>query len=168
MMARRAATTSIPLVPSAPGASSEEARKRMQANRGRDTAPELALRRELHRRGFRYRVDRAPLSSLRCRADLVFGRQKVAVFVDGCFWHGCPHHRSLPKANRDWWKSKIAATIARDRRNDAVLLKAGWVVVRVWEHEEVDAAADRVAAALGTHRGIPWVEGVPRHSGGWM
>lgn len=120
----------------------------MRATPGRDTRPELALRRELHRRGLRYRVDVAPVAGLRCRADLVFRRQLVAVFVDGCFWHGCPEHASWPKANGEWWRRKIEATAARDRRNDAVLAKAGWRVLRIWEHESVSEAADRVRAAL--------------------
>lgn len=120
----------------------------MQANRGRDTAPELRLRRELHRRGVRYRVDIAPLHGLRCRADVVFTKQRVAVFVDGCFWHGCPEHVTWPKANRGWWKLKINSTAARDRRNDAALGDAGWTVVRVWEHECPIRAADRVQAIL--------------------
>lgn len=120
----------------------------MQANRGRDTKPELALRRELHRRGWRYRVDIAPLASLRCRGDLVFGKQRVVVFVDGCFWHGCSTHRSIPKANAAWWKTKLSATAARDHRNNQVLSAAGWKVVRVWEHEGAQEAADRVEEAL--------------------
>jgi DNA mismatch endonuclease, patch repair protein len=139
----------IPPVPSAPPASSADARKRMKANRSRDTAPEMALRRELHRRGYRFRVDRAPVSSLRCRADLVFSRVQVAVFVDGCFWHGCPEHMSWPKANRDWWKTKISATVARDRRNDAVLRAAGWTVLRVWEHHSPQLAAELVIDTIG-------------------
>jgi DNA mismatch endonuclease (patch repair protein) len=142
----------VPSVPPAPEASSADARTRMKANRGRDTAPEMALRRELHRRGYRFRVDRAPVSSLRCRADLIFSRDRLAVFVDGCFWHGCPEHLSWPKANRDWWRTKISATIARDRRNDAVLRAAGWAVIRIWEHDSVQLAADLVVSALEDRR----------------
>lgn len=135
-------------LPPAPAASSEEARTRMRANRSRDTHPELALRRELHSRGLRYLIDVAPVRGLRCRADLVFRRQRIAVFVDGCFWHGCPDHASWPKANGDWWRRKIETNAARDRRNDALLAAAGWRVVRVWEHEPVEAAADRVVRDL--------------------
>lgn len=148
----RGAMHEVPQVPRAPSASSDDARRRMRANRGRDTAPEMALRRELHRRGYRFRVDRAPLRSLRCRADLVFGRDQLAVFVDGCFWHGCPEHMSWPKANRDWWKAKIAATVARDRRNDSVLRESGWTVLRVWEHEPPQLASDLVADTLASLR----------------
>jgi len=130
----------------------------MQANRGRDTAPELRLRRELHRRGSRYLVDIAPLRGLRCRADLVFTKQRVAVFVDGCFWHGCPDHVTWPKANSDWWRTKINATVVRDRRNDAALAGTGWTVIRVWEHESTVRAADRVQAVLQRHLGL---KGIP-------
>ena len=142
----------VPQVPQAPLASSRDARTRMKANKGRDTAPEMAVRREVHRRGYRFRVDRAPLRSLRCRADLVFGGDQLAVFVDGCFWHGCPEHMSWPKANRDWWKAKIAATVARDRRNDSILSESGWTVLRVWEHDPPQLAADLVADTLAALR----------------
>ena len=120
----------------------------MQGNRKRDTRPELALRSELHRRGLRYRVDTRPLKSLRCRADIVFPRQKVAVFVDGCFWHGCPEHGTSPKTNAAYWSAKIARNVERDRLNEAELSAAGWVVVRVWEHEVPVDVADRIARIL--------------------
>ena len=83
----------------------------MRANRRRDTGPELALRRELHRRGLRYRVDHAPIAGLRCRADIVFTRARVAVFVDGCFWHACPEHGNIPTANREWWQAKLELNV---------------------------------------------------------
>jgi len=120
----------------------------MQGNRKRDTRPELALRSELHRRGLRYRVDATPMKGLRCRADIVFRRQKVAVFVDGCFWHGCPEHGTSPRTNASYWSAKIARNVERDRINDAKLNDAGWVVIRVWEHELPTDAATRVARAL--------------------
>lgn len=116
----------------------------MQRQGRRDTAPELALRRELWRRGLRYRVDVAPLAGMRRRADIVFTRARVAVFVDGCYWHGCPLHASTPKANREWWVAKLAANVARDRDTEARLSALGWHVVRVWEHEVAADAADRV------------------------
>ena len=131
-----------------PPASSPAARATMQANRRRDTGPELALRRELHRRGLRFRVDRAPVPGVRCKADIVFGCRRIAVFVDGCFWHACPEHGNLPMANREWWRAKLDVNVSRDRRNDEVLAEAGWRVIRVWEHEPVDAAAERVCAAV--------------------
>ena len=121
----------------------------MVANRGADTAPELALRRELHRRGRRFRKHVRPLAGLRCTADVVFTSARVAVFVDGCFWHRCPLHGTAPARNGDWWAAKLDANVARDRRNDAALAAAGWRVVRVWEHEDPVTAADRVDFVLG-------------------
>ena len=113
----------------------------------RDTKPELALRRAVWKIGLRYRVDIAPISSRR-RADLVFTRAKVAVFVDGCFWHSCPTHATTPKANRDWWVDKLETNVRRDRDTDNRLAAAGWTVIRVWEHEAVDAAAERIALVV--------------------
>ena len=120
----------------------------MQANRRRDTAPELALRRELHRRGRRYFVDRAPLRGLRRRADLVFPRYRVAVYVDGCFWHSCPEHGTIPKSNTAWWKAKLDANRARDHDTDQRLRDAGWTPIRIWEHRGVAEAASEVEQAL--------------------
>lgn len=109
----------------------------------RDTAPELALRRELWRRGLRYRVDH-PVLGRRRRVDIAFTRARVAVFVDGCFWHGCPDHASIPKNNREWWLAKLAANSARDRHTDEELREDGWTVIRVWEHEDPTESADLV------------------------
>jgi DNA mismatch endonuclease (patch repair protein) len=133
---------------SGPTASSELARLRMQRQARRDTAPELALRRELWRRGVRYRVDLAPVPGMRRRADLVFTKARVAVFVDGCFWHRCPIHGTSPKANRDWWMEKLDANVRRDRDTERRLDKEGWRVVRVWEHESTKDAADRIEAIV--------------------
>jgi DNA mismatch endonuclease, patch repair protein len=113
----------------------------------RDTEPELALRRELWRRGLRYRVD-VPAVKGRRRADLVFIGPRVAVFVDGCFWHRCPVHATAPKANADWWSAKLGANERRDRDTDRVLGEAGWRVIRVWEHEDPMRAADIVQSAV--------------------
>jgi DNA mismatch endonuclease (patch repair protein) len=121
---------------------------RMARQRRTGTDPELALRRELHRRGLRYFVDRAPIRGQRRRADLVFPRRRVAVYVDGCFWHRCPQHATDPKNNAEWWAVKLAGNVARDRATDAALVAAGWRVVRVWEHEDPVSAADRVEAEL--------------------
>lgn len=107
----------------------------MRNTRPRDTAPEMALRRELHRRGLRYRVAVRPELDVNSTADLVFRGARVAVYVDGCFWHSCPDHGNLPKANREWWRAKLDATVARDRRNERALAERGWTVIRVWEHE---------------------------------
>jgi DNA mismatch endonuclease, patch repair protein len=114
----------------------------------RDTLPERALRSELHRRGFRYRVDRAPVPGLRSRADIVFGPARVAVYVDGCFWHSCPEHATRPKANAEWWERKLDRNQERDRETDQVLQEHGWEVIRIWEHEDPVAAADRVEATV--------------------
>jgi DNA mismatch endonuclease, patch repair protein len=131
-----------------PPASSDDALRRMQRQRRRDTRPELALRRELHRLGLRYRVDRQVLPGVRSRADLVFTRAKVAVFVDGCFWHCCPVHGTRPKANAAWWEEKLSGTVRRDRDTDAALAAAGWRVVRIWEHEPAPVAAGRVVTQV--------------------
>ncbi|OZE44980.1 very short patch repair endonuclease [Rhodococcus sp. 05-2254-6] len=121
---------------------------RLSKQKRRDTKPEVALRRALHRRGLRYFVDRAPLKGMRRRADLVFPRRKVAVYVDGCFWHSCPIHATAPRNNAQWWADKLAANVARDRDTDEKLLAEGWRVVRIWEHEDPTVAADRVEDEL--------------------
>lgn len=132
-------------------ASSPAKRAIMLANKRTDTKPELALRSELHRRGLRFRKDyRLDLGTVKPRPDVVFTRAKVAVFVDGCFWHSCPNHREkTPKTNIDYWVPKLAQNVERDRKHDAALREAGWAVVRVWEHVDVAEAADLVASALG-------------------
>ncbi|PKV78446.1 very short patch repair endonuclease [Nocardia fluminea] len=121
---------------------------RMSKQRRADTAPELALRRELHRAGLRYFVDRPPIKGQRRRADVVFPRLRIAVYVDGCFWHRCPDHATDPKNNAQWWADKLAGNVARDRATDLALTAAGWVVVRVWEHEDPHAAAERITALV--------------------
>ena len=129
---------------SRPPASSSAALRRMKATRRRDTKPEIEVRRELHRRGLRYRVDLAPLVGVRRRADIVFLGPKVAVFIDGCFWHSCPLHATTPKANRDWWIAKLRKNVDRDRDTDRRLAEGGWRVVRAWEHEVPKEVADRI------------------------
>ena len=119
-----------------------------RANRGRDTRPERELRSELHRRGLRFRVHRRVEPALRATVDIAFGPAAVAVFVDGCFWHRCPEHATRPKANGTWWEEKLAANVERDRRTDEALRERGWTVIRVWEHETPDAAADRIERAV--------------------
>lgn len=114
----------------------------------RDTTPEMAIRREIHRRGLRYRVD-VPLPGMaRRRADILFTRAKVAVFVDGCFWHGCPIHGTQPKNNGSWWHTKLAGNQARDRDTNARLQAEGWTVLRFWEHEDFSEAADAIEDAV--------------------
>jgi DNA mismatch endonuclease (patch repair protein) len=115
----------------------------------RDTGPELALRRVLHARGLRYFVHRRPLRELPRQADVVFPSVKVAVFVDGCFWHGCPDHgRREHRTNGWYWPEKIDQNWARDRDTDERLQAVGWTSIRVWEHEPPSQAADRIAAAI--------------------
>lgn len=140
------ATERIPSVPPAPPPSSKRARNVMVGNRS-ESSPEIALRSELHRRGLRFRKHVAPLQGLRCKPDIVFTRKRLAVFVDGCFWHRCPEHRSEPKANGEWWRRKLDANVARDRRNDAALAGAGWTVLRLWTHEPIERMVVRVLAA---------------------
>jgi DNA mismatch endonuclease (patch repair protein) len=95
------------------------------------------------------------MPALRRRADIVFSRLRVAVFVDGCFWHCCPTHGTKPASNGAWWAAKLQANFERDRDTDRQLTEAGWHVIRVWEHDEVRAAAESIAAALRTRDGAP-------------
>ncbi|MEU4061214.1 very short patch repair endonuclease [Streptomyces wedmorensis] len=125
---------------------------RMSRQRSRDTGVEKALRSALHAAGLRYRIHRRPLKGLRREADIVFGPARVAVFVDGCFWHGCPDHATWPKRNSEFWREKIEKNRARDANTDERLMEAGWLSVRVWEHEKPDEAAVRVAAIVAERR----------------
>jgi DNA mismatch endonuclease (patch repair protein) len=120
----------------------------MRAARRRDTDAELALRRYLHANGLRFRVDVAIMPDVRRRADIVFSSSKVAVFVDGCFWHYCPIHRTFPKANAAWWADKLKTNRARDLDTNRRLRRAGWHVERVWEHESPSAGAARIIDAV--------------------
>jgi DNA mismatch endonuclease, patch repair protein len=116
----------------------------MRANRSRDTKPEVALRSAVHALGLRYRVSARPVKGLRRTADLVFTRAKVAVFLDGCFWHGCPEHHTVAVTNARFWAEKVESNRARDRDTERSLSEAGWITVRVWEHEDCRQAALRV------------------------
>jgi DNA mismatch endonuclease (patch repair protein) len=118
----------------------------MVANRRRDTTPELAVRRELHRRGLRFRVDYPVLP--RRRADIAFPRRRVAVFIDGCFWHDCPEHGTASKANAEFWAEKLAANKTRDRDTDLRLGEVGWTVLRFWEHEGIEDVVRRIEATV--------------------
>jgi DNA mismatch endonuclease, patch repair protein len=135
--------------PPTPKASSAEARNRMRATPRRDTACELALRSAVHRMGLRFRVD-WPVPGTRRRADLAFVSAKVAIFVDGCFWHACPAHATWPKANAKWWHDKIETNRRRDRDTDYTLKASGWKVVRFWEHEDKVQAARTIARIVQT------------------
>ena len=123
----------------------------MRRQRQRDTGPEKALRSALHRRGLRFRVQYL-LPAMHRRADIAFPSERVAVFVDGCFWHGCPEHGTAPKANAAWWREKIAANVIRDRDTDARLQQGGWLVLRVWEHDQIPDSVERINDALMTRR----------------
>jgi DNA mismatch endonuclease (patch repair protein) len=114
----------------------------------RDTQPEIALRRACWRLGLRYRVDVAPIAGMRRRADMVFSRAKLAVYLDGCFWHSCPIHATTPKANREWWIAKLQENVLRDRDTDGRLEVHGWMVIRIWEHESSESAAATIAHAV--------------------
>jgi DNA mismatch endonuclease (patch repair protein) len=135
-------------VPPHPGSSTEAVSLRMSAARRRDTRPELLLRRELHRRGRRFRVVLRVPGNNRRTIDIAFTRVKLAVFIDGCFWHGCPEHGSSPAANREWWAKKLRTNQDRDADTNRILGDAGWTVLRVWEHVPSREAADRVEHAL--------------------
>ena len=135
-----------------PKASSEGRSANMRAIRRTDTKPELALRRALHRMGYRFRKDyRLDLDTgQRVRPDVAFTARKVAVFVDGCFWHACPDHGSRPAVNQGYWAPKLLRNVERDRAADSALELAGWRVVRLWEHVPLEAAVAAVVTALGT------------------
>ncbi|OBA39740.1 very short patch repair endonuclease [Rhodococcus sp. 852002-51564_SCH6189132-a] len=125
----------------------------MQQQRTRDTAPELAVRRLLHAAGVRYRVDVSPLPGLRRRADVVFRPTKIALFIDGCFWHGCPTHgRTVTKSNSEYWREKMARNRERDRDTDRILTAEGWTVIRAWEHEDPIQVAERTLAVINDKR----------------
>ena len=133
-------------------ASSDATRHSMQGNRSRDTRPEVAVRSAVHAMGLRYRVAARPMREVRRTADLVFRGARVAVFVDGCFWHGCPDHFVAPRTNAEYWAAKIGRNRDRDAETDAWLAAAGWAVVRVWEHEEPGLGAARVRDTLERRR----------------
>ena len=119
----------------APIASSPRVRKVMQATPSRDTAPERALRSALHRMGLRFLKNKEPASGIGCKADVIFQRAKVCVFMDGCFWHGCPKHFRAPKTNTEWWLEKVRDNQERDKKKTNLIKKQGWVVLRYWEHD---------------------------------
>lgn len=130
------------------GARDASVRQRMRSQRERDTSIELKLRSLLHRRGLRFRVHRKLLPGMRREVDIVLPGPRVAVFVDGCFWHGCPEHATWPKHNAAFWRKKIEANVARDRDTDSRLRLEGWCVIRVWGHDDPNDAVERIAAAV--------------------
>lgn len=123
----------------------------MRAQRTRDTDAERAIRSALFRRGLRFRVNQKLLP--RKTIDIVFPRARVAVLVDGCFWHACPLHATWPKANAEWWRNKIEENRRRDVATNETLVAAGWTVIRVWEHVAPETAADRIAALVAAPTG---------------
>lgn len=131
----------------------------MQANRSRDTKPELSIRRAVHAMGLRYRVAERPIKQLPRSGDLVFSRARVVVFVDGCFWHGCPLHYIAPRANAEFWKAKIERNRERDAETSAVLNSQGWIVLRFWGHEDPSTAAEKIRRAVELRRGTSREDG---------
>lgn len=127
-------------------------RTRMRSQRTRGTKPEMLLRRELHARGLRFRVQGRPVKDLRRTADIVFGPSRVAVDVRGCFWHACPDHGNLPANNREWWAIKLGRNVQRDRHTEQEWHQHGWAVAVVWEHEDPMTAADRIETLVRDRR----------------
>jgi DNA mismatch endonuclease, patch repair protein len=143
-------TTPVPY----PNPTSPAASATMRANRRSDTGPERRLRSLLHASGYRFRKDypiRIP--GLRVRADIVFPRRRIAIFVDGCFWHRCPQHGREPRSNTDYWLPKLRRNVERDRRTDRLLRDGGWKVVRLWEHTAAAEAVEVIAQALAVDSG---------------
>lgn len=124
----------------------------MLGNRSRDTKPELLVRRLVHAAGLRYRVNARPEKDLRRTADLLFRLVKIAVFIDGCFWHGCPEHYIRPKANDGYWSGKVARNRERDEETTRILTERGWTVLRFWEHEDPAEVAERIVAVVRRRR----------------
>ncbi|SEB39348.1 T/G mismatch-specific endonuclease [Amycolatopsis tolypomycina] len=132
-----------------PAAASEGRSRNMRANRRTDTKPEVTLRKELHRLGYRYRKDLPiVLEGVRVRPDIVFTKRKVAIFVDGCFWHVCPEHGRHPTSNEWYWTPKLRRNMSRDQLVTEALVEAGWRVVRIWEHVPLRDAVSAVEAAI--------------------
>ncbi len=152
MTRSRSTVTNDSVLPAEFWATSVARRNIVMANHSRDTRPELALRRLLHAQRLRYKVSARPLVGLRRTAYLVFRSTMVAVFVDGCFWHHCPDHGNSPNTNADYWTPKLERNVQRDRETDLLLEQAGWLSIRVWEHEDPVVAAERLGAGVGSKR----------------
>lgn len=142
--------------------SSPDVSARMSRQARRDTAPEVAVRKLLHASGYRYRLNARVPGMSRRTIDIAFARAKVAVMIDGCFWHGCPEHATQPKANSEWWRDKLDRNMARDMETTEHLTAAGWTVLRFWEHEAPAQVAERVAEAVDHGR---WVRGAQKMGG---
>jgi len=136
-------------------ATDEATRNKMLGNRNRDTKPELRVRSLVHKRGMRYRVNHRPLPRVRRTADLVFRPARVAVFIDGCYWHGCPKHYTEPKTNTEYWREKIDRNKGRDRETDDLLAAEGWTVLRFWEHDDPETVAATIERSVRLRRKRP-------------
>lgn len=143
--------------------SSPEASRRMAKVRQTGTGAEIALRRELYRRGLRYRIDFEVLKKPRRVADIAFPGQMIAIFVDGCFWHGCPEHATWPKQNSDFWRQKIEANRVRDTDTNERLRNIGWTVLRFWEHEQPTEAAEIVVQTVAMGKSKHGVSSASSH-----
>ncbi|WP_078866448.1 very short patch repair endonuclease [Streptomyces sp. NRRL S-1448] len=151
--------TRPPVSPSSAGVSA-----RMSRQGRRDTEPERAVRRLLYAAGLRYRLQRRVPGMARRTIDIAFPGPRIAVFLDGCFWHGCPEHATSPKANAEWWRAKLEGNVARDAETNAHLEAAGWTVLRFWEHESPETVAEYVARAVREAAAVrkPWPPEPPR------
>ena len=147
-LAKGIASTSDSLTSDSWRASSATIRRVMRSNRGRDTGPELRLRRKLHSMGLRFRVGLRIAENRRRSIDIAFTRQRIAIFVDGCFWHGCPVHSRATKSNSEFWRDKIRRNQSRDVDTNALLEAGGWTVLRYWEHEDFESAAQQIYEAV--------------------
>lgn len=139
-------------MPRHPGPSSERVSRRMSEQARRDTHPEISVRKLLHAAGYRYRVAYPVPGHPRRTIDIAFTRDRVAVFMDGCFWHGCPEHGNSPASNTAWWTKKITNNQRRDADTTAQLTARGWAVLRYWEHEDPDSVVRKVSTTLGRRR----------------
>ncbi len=146
-------TDTVHVRESIPKTTDAATRLRMSRTLQRDNAREVSLRSALHRQGLRFRLHRRVIEGSKRTVDIVFPRARLAIFLDGCFWHGCPIHASWPKTNADWWRAKIETNRERDRDTDERLTAIGWTVVRIWGHEKLEEAVQRVEAALGDRSG---------------
>ena len=131
-----------------PVAISDKVSGAMRSMPEHSTGPEMAVRRLLYRKGVRYRIQYPVPGAPRRTIDIAFPGRKIAVFIDGCFWHGCSEHRNIPAHNRDWWQKKIDENRSRDRDTDEKLRKAGWEIFRFWEHDAVDKIVERLMSSI--------------------
>ena len=129
-------------------ASSPEVRQRMQSVGQKDTPKELAVRKILFGKGYRYRINCKPLKNLNRKADIIFIKYKLAIFIDGCFWHLCPKHGSIPNANRKYWENKLYTNVQRDKETNEILQNNGWIVLRFWEHDDPNYAANAIICEI--------------------